>query len=77
MTTPKWKRLIQQDETSFNTFITQLDSMTWPTSTTQQDAAALAQTLTDERDAVTQEYNDLLDGQVTTQDNNVISAAAL
>ena len=32
---------IQQNETSFSTFITQLDAMTWPTSTTQQDAGGI------------------------------------
>ena len=65
----------QQIETVLSTFISQLDAVGWPTSTTQQDAGALAQALTNQRDAFAQEYNDLLNLQSITQDNSAISTS--
>lgn len=65
----------QQLQDISSTFIQQLDAIAWPTSTSRQDAGQLAQTLTDARNAVGQESDDLLNGLSTTQDNQTIASA--
>jgi hypothetical protein len=63
----------QQTQDAIGTFVQQLDSIGWPTST-RQYAGQLAQSLTDDRNAVGQEATDLLNGLSITQDNQNISS---
>ncbi len=63
----------QQMENVISTFVQQLDSLVWSTSTSRQDAAQLAQSLTNLRTDYGQEATDQLDGLPLTQDNQAMS----
>ncbi|MGP8064519.1 MAG: hypothetical protein ACLP5O_18485 [Acidimicrobiales bacterium] len=63
----------QQMENVISTFVQQLDSLVWPTSTSRQDAAQLAQSLTNLRTDYSQEATDQLNGLPLTQDNQAMA----
>lgn len=62
----------QQMENVISTFVQQLDSVAWPTSTSRQDAAQLAQSLTNLRTDYSQEDTDQLNDLPLTQDNQAM-----
>ena len=64
----------QQIENVISTFVQQLDSLVWPTSTSRQDASQLAQSLTNLRTDYGQEATDQLNDLPLTQDNQAMSS---
>ncbi len=65
----------QQLEDAISTYVQRLSAIAWVTAAARMDASQLAQSLTDERNAVGQEIADLLNHHDTTEDNQAISGA--
>jgi hypothetical protein len=65
----------QQLEVAISTYLQRLSAIAWVTAAARLDASQLAQSLTDERNAVGEEAADLVNHRDTAEDNQAISAA--